>query len=282
MADTVGFLSSCNRVHFAAACPPQGKPASKEEVFFWSVRECLLAVAKDREAMTWKVRNLLRERGRSYNAIMSAEWYNLSEVEPNADNLVPPQHNRLLPPPPTHCPSSPIAPSPITHHPLSPLPSSQSLAPSIVGHSPSSHASTRYSSAQVQVTTGKRQRQFCSLNNWLRTGQMPRRDEGEGKWHMENQLSYGSNCGPSDSGVGTDTLATNNSPTVANSNRLHAYIHQQNMVAAHLAERDRSAQVAAITLMSNSPHPEELNRDDNFNGTSVLQMTQRTDSKNQQ
>ena len=58
-----------------------GSLCSREEAFFMYVRERLLAVARDRDVMTWKVRNLLRQRGKSYKEIMSAEWYNLSEVE---------------------------------------------------------------------------------------------------------------------------------------------------------------------------------------------------------
>lgn len=63
----------------------------------------------------------------------------------------------------------------------------------------------------------------------------------------------------SDSGVGGDTWAANDMTTPANADRLQAYVHTQNMFASRLPERDRTAQAAAIALISNSPHPESLN-----------------------
>lgn len=182
---------------------------SKEEAFFLYVCERLLAVAKDREAMTWEARNLLRQCGKSYNEIMSAEWYNLSEVE---SHLVFPQCNR-----------------PSTYHPRSSL--------------------------EACYNPRKQLWLPCSEPMW---------EKGEGKSNEEpSQLS--SKChsnlfGPSDSGVGGEPWAASNMPaSSASYDRLHMYVCQQNMVASRLPERERSAQAAAIALMSNSPQPQDLN-----------------------
>lgn len=49
--------------------------------FTRNLRERLLAVAKERTAMTTKARDLLRQQGMSYGEIMSAEWYMLPEAQ---------------------------------------------------------------------------------------------------------------------------------------------------------------------------------------------------------
>lgn len=111
-------ITASHLAHFAASDNVESrplsstplKPVSREEVFFWDVCERLLAVAKDRESMTFQVRSLLRQRGKSYDEIMSAEWYNLSEVEPSLDNLFFPPRARALPSPSTHHLLSPLEP----------------------------------------------------------------------------------------------------------------------------------------------------------------------------
>lgn len=50
------------------------------EDFALRIRERLLAVSKDREAMTQKVRDLARQKGHNYDEIMAAEWYELPEA----------------------------------------------------------------------------------------------------------------------------------------------------------------------------------------------------------
>ena len=51
---------------------------SKEE-FAMRIRERLQAVFKDREAMTQKARDMLRQQGKTYEEIMAAQWYDLPE-----------------------------------------------------------------------------------------------------------------------------------------------------------------------------------------------------------
>lgn len=177
--------------------------SSREEAFFKYVRERLLAVARDRDVMTRKVRNLLREHGRSYDEIMSAEWYNLSEVESSLSF----QFNGG-----THPPSS--------IHPLSQASYSRKL--------------------------------------WSPCGSLkpPVQEETIGYSKYQPRV-----CGPSDSGVCLDTWVAYDIPTSARTKRLCTYVHQQNMVASCLSERERSAQAAAISFMSNLPQNEDLNPD---------------------
>lgn len=81
------------------------------------------------------------------------------------------------------------------------------------------------------------------------------------KRHSQRQQTSGCSSvfsATSDSGVGGDTWAANDLTTPANTERLQAYVHRQNMMASRQPERDRTAQAAAIALISNSPHPESL------------------------
>ena len=50
------------------------------EDFALRIRERLLAVSKDRETMTQKVRDLARQKGHNYDEIMAVEWYELPEA----------------------------------------------------------------------------------------------------------------------------------------------------------------------------------------------------------
>ncbi len=62
----------------------------------------------------------------------------------------------------------------------------------------------------------------------------------------------------SDSGVG-DTWATSEIPTPStNDQRLEDYIRDQSILTNTLPTRERDAHAAAIALMSNSPHPDNL------------------------
>lgn len=79
------------------------------------------------------------------------------------------------------------------------------------------------------------------------------------KHHSQRQTSACSSVfsATSDSGVG-DTWATSDLTSPAANDRLHAYVQGQNFMAARLPERDRTAQAAAIALISNSPLPDSL------------------------
>jgi len=46
-----------------------------EEEFFFRIKERLVAVTKDRDAMVMKARDLARQKGQSYEEVMSVEWY---------------------------------------------------------------------------------------------------------------------------------------------------------------------------------------------------------------
>lgn len=84
----------------------EGKPVSREE-FALMVRERLLAVSKDRDGMTIKARDLLRQQGKTYDEIMSAQWYDLpetckylqmpSEMPRNAASIVSQSNGTLSP-----------------------------------------------------------------------------------------------------------------------------------------------------------------------------------------
>lgn len=50
------------------------------EDFFLRIRERLMAVSKDRDAMTRKVQDLARQKGHTFEEIMAAEWYELPEA----------------------------------------------------------------------------------------------------------------------------------------------------------------------------------------------------------
>ena len=120
VCDEGPFLSPSQprkRIHNGAYLT-EHKYVSKEE-FFLTLRERLLAVSKDRDAMTHKARNLLRQNGKTYDEIMSAQWYDLpeackylqgSDLPPNAVGPVSHGGNGTLQPP-----------SSSSHHPLSPL-----------------------------------------------------------------------------------------------------------------------------------------------------------------
>ena len=92
----------------------QGKPVSREE-FALRVRERLQAVYQDRETMTQKARDMLRQQGKTFNEIMTAEWYDLPEAskylfppnQPEERENSPPQSNSKLHPPSTHHALSP-------------------------------------------------------------------------------------------------------------------------------------------------------------------------------
>ena len=51
-----------------------------EEDFFVRIKERLVAVTKDRDAMVMKARDLARQKGQSYDEIMSVEWYEHPEA----------------------------------------------------------------------------------------------------------------------------------------------------------------------------------------------------------
>ncbi len=80
------------------------------EEFARQVYERLAAVAKDREHMTLRARDLQRQHGKTYNEIMAAQWYDLPEACKYLYSEQPVQSNG----------TSSLHP-PANHHPLSPL-----------------------------------------------------------------------------------------------------------------------------------------------------------------
>ena len=83
------------------------------EDFALRIRERLVAVSQDREAMTQKARDLARQRGLNYEDIMDAEWYELPEAckyltssspgpepcrESNGDTTTPPSPRLTISP----------------------------------------------------------------------------------------------------------------------------------------------------------------------------------------
>ena len=65
------------------------------------VRERLLAVGKDREAMTLRARDMMRQRGNmTYEEIMATEWYSLPEARKylDTDSDIPVSQSRKLHP----------------------------------------------------------------------------------------------------------------------------------------------------------------------------------------
>lgn len=84
---------------------------SREE-FARCVRERLLAVSKDREAMSLRARDMMRQRGnKTYEEIMAAEWYSLPEARKYLDtesDISVSQSNRKLHPSSTQHPLSPL------------------------------------------------------------------------------------------------------------------------------------------------------------------------------
>lgn len=50
------------------------------EDFALQIRERLMAVSKDRDAMTQKVRDLARQKGQTFDEIMAEEWFELPEA----------------------------------------------------------------------------------------------------------------------------------------------------------------------------------------------------------
>lgn len=68
-------------------------------------------MGKDREAMTLKARDLLRQRGKSYEEIMSAQWFMLPETRKyleTDDTAAVPASNGTLHPPSSHHMMSPL------------------------------------------------------------------------------------------------------------------------------------------------------------------------------
>ena len=95
----------------------------------------------------------------------------------------------------------------------------------------------------------------CALPSQMQN-QMQRKRQS----HSRHQTSGCSSVfsATSDSGVGGDSWATNDLTPPASTDRLHAYVRRQNVIASRLPERDRTAQAAAIALISNSPQPDSL------------------------
>lgn len=213
----------------------EGMVVSKEELAL-RIRERLVAVAKDRETMTLKARDLLRQHGKSYEEIMSTQWYDLPETckylltdDSPRVNAVP-QHNGTL-----HPPSN--------HHVLSPLEVPSPADP----NTPGQLATPQPGMPMRDVEE--------AMKEWhLSNQQVPR------KRHSHRQTSVGSSVlsAASDSGVGGDTWAANDLTTPANTDRLHDYVQRQNTIHSRLPERERTAHAAAIALISNSPKPDSL------------------------
>lgn len=196
--------------------------------------------------MTQKARNHLRQKGKSYEEIMAAEWFDLPETSKYFAPESPPsgrrsqqQNGRKL-----HPPSA--------HHILSPLeihsPSNVSMGSSQVSM-PQQRMEHISSLAMREVEDAVRDLQV--------TNQVVNK-----KYHHHHRSSHRqtSACSSvfstnSDSGVG-DTWATSGLATPTN---VQAYLQQQNFLSARIPERDRNAQAAAIALISNSPLPENLN-----------------------
>lgn len=100
---------------YGGAYLTESKYVSREE-FALQLRERLYAVAKDRDTMTMKARDLLRQRGLSYEEIMSAQWYDLEEAckylktvdlpsgSQSGDCLQPPSSHHQLSPLEVHSP----------------------------------------------------------------------------------------------------------------------------------------------------------------------------------
>lgn len=90
--------------------------------------------------------------------------------------------------------------------------------------------------------------------------QIQRKRQSHSHPHSRHQTSGCSSVfsATSDSGVGGDSWATNDLTPPASTDRLHAYVRRQNVIASRLPERDRTAQAAAIALISNSPLPDNL------------------------
>lgn len=73
------------------------------------VREQLLGVGKDREAMTVRARDMMRQRGNmSYEEIMAAEWYTLPEARKYLDAESDISVSQKLQPSSTQHPLSPL------------------------------------------------------------------------------------------------------------------------------------------------------------------------------
>lgn len=86
------------------------------EEFAQRVYERLSAVAKDREHMTVKARDLRRQQGNTFEEIMSAQWYDLPEARKYLDSeptqnstpstIHPPTNHHMLSPLEIHSPES--------------------------------------------------------------------------------------------------------------------------------------------------------------------------------
>ena len=252
------------------------KVVSREE-FARQLRERLYAVSKDRETMTMRARDNLRQRGLSYEEIMSAQWYDLPEVCKYLQTGV---SDIPLQSAPSQASSNLQQPS-SSHHQLSPLEVHSPNPTPLPGLHQGSleHVNNgmrdmeeamrdwRISNHQVRLCVLVIVGIYCELSLSLSL-------QAHRKRHGSRQTNSGCSSvfsATSDSGVGGDAWASSDMATPTNSwggsgdlstptnDRLHQYLHGQNIIAARQPERERMATSAAIALMSNSPHPESLN-----------------------
>lgn len=227
----------------------ENKTVTREE-FVLRVHERLVAVSKDRDAMTLKARDLQRQQGKSYEEIMSAQWFDLPEA---FKYLMIDETNPAIPAPL----SNGVLHPPSSHHPLSPL----------EVRSPDPNPANKNAQGQLagpQGTMGQPGMPAMEAEEpWHMTTQQQQQQQQHQQVHRKRH-SHRHTSGPSsvfsatsDSGVGGDGWAANEI-TPPTTDRLHAYVQRQNIIASRLPERERTAQAAAIALISNSPQPDSL------------------------
>ena len=245
--------------------------------FARQVYDRLVAVAKDRENMTLRARDLRRQQGnKTYEEIMAAQWYDLPEACKYLQSEQPPAQSGGMTG--LHPPANPRALSPLEIH--SPTGSSRTPGSGEMDHLDGMGMKEvedalrewNVSSSQPQVSLFLfecnelelldiewQDHYYYRLPIFFPEQMQQHRKPRHSSHRQPSGCSSVFSGAASDSGVG-DTWQSSDLTTPTNSNRrVHAYLQQQNSLSAQIPERERTATAAAIALMSNSPQPENLN-----------------------